>query len=256
MLRLPPETALARICIRILWLSTSLMIGKGTELQFPVIPDGNLCSGYSSWWKHENTPCVTDSSGAPERSHSQTFSQTRLHVRHLIFWEEKVTEVKLERHWNWACAGWAGIHPPSGMASTTLGLSCPKNTELNTQSVILGAHFRGSFCWFTQMTRCKTGATSVRTCSKSSSRRKLEWVCPCNNLQICHSPCLSTISSLYFKCRSCFEKLISVPLWCFRRKNWRTKLEVQNVIVKKLFLFFRSFHISSQRTQNTEMSLT
>lgn len=154
------------------------MIGKGTELQFPVIPYASLCSGYSL-----DTPCVTNSHGARGLSPSQTFAQTGLHVSHLVFWEEKVTEVKLGRHRNGARAGCSRIHLPSGMVSATLGLCCPKNTELSTDSQreILGAHFRGLLCQFTQMTLCKTGATSTQ---KSSSRRKLERVCLCN---ICKS---------------------------------------------------------------------
>lgn len=125
-----------------------------------------------------------NSHGAADLSPSQTFAQTRLHVSHLVFWEEKVTEVKLGRHRNGARAGCSRIHHlPSGMASTTHGLCCPKNTELSidSQREILGAHFRGLLCQFTQMTLCKTGATSTQ---KSSSRRKLERVCLCN---ICKS---------------------------------------------------------------------
>lgn len=149
--RLPPEMAHARVCIRILWLSTSSpMIGKGTELQFPVIPSANLCSGYSFEWKHENTSCVTNSSGAPGLSHSQTFSQTRFHVSHLIFREEKVTGVELERHWNRACAGRSKDSSPLGHGQHHWQVSahtvCPVPKTLNTThwkpECILGAHFR------------------------------------------------------------------------------------------------------------------
>lgn len=165
--------------LRILLLSSSLMIGKGTELQFPVIPYGKLCSGYSL-----DTPCVTNSHGAPDQSHSQTFGQTRLHVSHLIFWEEKVTGVKLGRHWNPARAGCSRDSSPLGHGQHhSRSVLSQKHWAQHTESqrVIFGAHFRGLLCQFTQMTLCKTGDTSTQ---KSSSRRKLEWVCLCN---ICKS---------------------------------------------------------------------
>lgn len=168
MFRLPPEMAHARICLRILWLSSSLMIGKGTELQFPVIPYVSLCSGYSL-----DTPCVTNSHGAPDLSPSQTFAQTRLGVSHLVFWEEKVTGVKLGRHRNGACAGCSRDSSPLGHGQHH-SQSVLSQNHWAQHTAILGAHFRGSLCQFTQMTLCKTST------EKSSSRRKLEWVCLCN----------------------------------------------------------------------------
>lgn len=74
------------------------------------------------------------------------------------------------------------ISPQAWPAPLTL---CPVPKTLNPkhwkQRAILGAHFRGSLCRFTQMTLCKTGASSTQ---KSSSRIKLEGICPCN---ICKS---------------------------------------------------------------------
>lgn len=161
MFRLPPETAHARICIRILWLSTSPMVGKGHWVTISCYP------------LREPLLRLLILMEAREYTLRDKFILVGATPRPLVKPDYmSVTSYfgrKKSLRWNWkgtemepALAA-AGIDLPSGMASTTHGLSCPKNTELNAlKAPILGAHFRGLLCRFSQMTLCKTGATSTQ----------------------------------------------------------------------------------------------